>query len=84
MFLIINADSSLFLLLGWSARKRLYPSIVILSSNESIDGSKNVLDRQIKSWFFDTDIGCNKETYWNYGLLNHLNSSDRRKSDAAF
>ena len=39
----------LFLLLGWSASRRLYPSIVILSSDESIDGPKNVSDRQIKS-----------------------------------
>ena len=38
----------LLLLLGWSAGKRLYPLIVILSFDESIDGSKNVSDRQIK------------------------------------
>ena len=75
----------LFLLLGWSARKRLCIK-VILSSDEWIDGSKNISDRQIKSWFFDTDMAdlIIRKLYWNYGLLNHLNSSDRGKSDAAF
>ena len=38
-----------FLFLEWPAHKKLYPSIVILLSDESIDWSKNVSDRKIKS-----------------------------------
>ena len=67
IFLIINADSSPFLLLGWSARKRSYPSIVIPSPDESIDRSKNVSDRQIKSLLFDTDIAYNMESLLKLG-----------------
>ena len=60
MLLIINADSSHFFVNWMICTQEIISSIVTFSSDESIHGSKDVSDRQIISYFFDTDMACNK------------------------
>ena len=72
--------SSFFLLGFFVERKRLYPSIVIHSSDESTDRSKNVSNRQIKSKLFDTDTACDKKTLLKLWAAKPFNFQGQKKN----